>query len=256
MEATGALRSLGDLLHQTGLGKDLQQLLDDKLEVVLTELHEGRVRALQVLAELSAGGQEPVGTVQAGARGVRVGGGDRGLVRGAEDPRVDQPLLAGTLERVEVVTEIGDVDGEGAAHLVEERLRDLGSQGGVGVTQGLVGARPAVLLPGDPGQVLVVDLQETRLLQVGHGDAPASFEVEVEAESDHVAQGPGGVTSKGGRQIAVTGVVDGVETDGVGDGGGEILVVEALVTRVEGRPVQGAAQLGDLDEVVEVARLE
>src|SRR2546421_12564301 len=86
--------------------------------------------------------------------------------------------------------------------------------------------------------------------------ASASLEIEVEAEGDDVAQRLGGAAGQGRRQLRLAGVVGGVEGEGVRDRGGEFLVVDALLAGVDGRPVQGAAQLGDLHEVVEVPGLE
>lgn len=256
-EAAGALRSGLDLLHQTRLREHCQQLGDDQLEAVLVQAGEGSVRAPQVLAVLAARRQEQAGPVGARPGRVRVRRADLRLVTGRQHPRVRQPLLGGPLQGLEgVVAEVGHVDRQRAAHLVKERLDDLCAQRRVGVPQRGVRGVPAVLLAGHPVQVLVVDLQQARLLQVRHGDAPAALQIQVEPEGDHVAQRAGRIAGQAGGEVGVTRVVAGCECEGVGDGRGQLLVVQAVLAGVQRRPVQRPAQLGDLHEVVEVARLE
>lgn len=115
---------------------------------------------------------------------------------------------------------------------------------------------PALLTLGDPLEVGVVDLQESRLLQVRHGDAPAALQVEVEPEGNHVPQSLGRCGGQARRQVGLACVHDGLQGEGVGDPGGQLLVRDTVRARVDGGPVQRPAQFGYLDEVVEVAGLE
>jgi len=243
-----------DLLDQVRLGQNLKQLLDEQLGVIDRQVVE--MHAPQVLAELVEPGQEQTRTVQAGTGLLRVRRADTGLIALRQHPRVDESLLAGTTQAVEVVPEVLHIDREVTAHLVHQRTHDLRAAARLGVAQRTMCLLPAVLLAGHPVEILVVDPQQTCLLQVRHGDAPAALQVQIETERDYVPQRPRRVAGHRRRQVRGAGVVGDVQAEDADNPGRQILVADALLTRLHGRPVQRPSKLGDLHEVVEVARLE
>ena len=216
----------------------------------------GRVAA-QVAAERAAAGDGQRGA--APARACRAGEHDTDIDEPlvlAHRPRLDQVGAGQLLGPVEAVLgEDVDVDGTDAAELIEQDpgqleplLRpDLVEQ---------VGARPRVGVGGELGEVAVGDGEQPDLLQVGHGDPPAALQVDVELVLDHAAQGTFGVGFRAELGVRGGGEVLHLQPQRAGDRGGDVFVGQAGVAGGGERPVQRAAQLGHLDEVVEVPRLQ
>ncbi len=254
----GELRGRVHLAHQIRVPQHLQQILDDGLYVVQ---REGRIAQLgyvplQVLAELAAGRQEQCGALHTRPGPVGVGGSDGRPVALAQHPRPGQPLLARPLKDVEVLAEVLHVDGQRPPHEVEQSTGDLLAQGRVGAPQHGVRGLPALFVGGEPVQILVVDPQQPRLLQVRHRDAPAALQVAVEAVSHDLPEGLHGPALHGGRQVRARRVFAGRQAHHLGDGLGEVVVAQPLLTGPHRGLVQGAAQLRHLGEVVEVPGLE
>ena len=51
-----------------------------------------------------------------------------------------------------------------------------------------MGAVPAILSCGEPIQILIFDTKQSRLLQVGHDDAPATLEIAIEPVRHNLAK--------------------------------------------------------------------
>ena len=106
------------------------------------------------------------------------------------------------------------------------------------------------------GQVLVVDLQQAGLLQVGLGHPPAPLQVAVEPVGQHVAQGPvGGAAGRSG-QLGLPGVGLPRQPQLVEHPLGQLVVSEAGRTGGDRGPVQSGPQHRHLHEVVEVGGLQ
>ncbi len=255
----GVLRGRLHLTHQVRFAQHLQQVLDDALDVLRGEVAQFGQVPPQVLAELATGRQEQRGTLHTRPRAVRVGGADGGAVALAQHPRTREALLARPLQGVEVVAEVLHVDGEGAPHEVQQRPGDLLTQRGVRVAERRVDGIPAVRLGGDPAQVLVIDAQQPRLLQVRHRDAPAALQVAVEPVPHDVTEGLRRTALHRGSQLAVLRVrrvLAGRQPHHLGHGLGQVVVAQPLLAGPHRGLVEGTAQLGHLREVVEVPGLE
>ncbi len=160
------------------------------------------------------------------------------------------PLLGGPLEVV-------DLDRQRSPHEVEQDLGDLAPSVGAGAGQRGVLVRPDVLGRADVVERLVADLEQAALLEVGGGDAPAPAQVAIEPVSQHVSQGTLGLGGRGEAHLGIACVeLDRqVRAHRRPFAASTSCVMPAGSSCSRGR-VQGRAQQADLDEVVEVARLE
>ena len=101
-----------------------------------------------------------------------------------------------------------------------------------------------------------MDLEEAALLEVGGDDAPAAFEVAVEAVAEHVAEGALGLQLGGEADLGIGCVERLGQVDGAHDLVAQLVVRKPVRPSGGHRPIDGRAQQADLDEVVEVAGLE
>ena len=154
-----------------------------------------------------------------------------------------------------VVAEVLHVDGQVAAQLIKQRGGDLLPVHRVVLAQRDVAALPGLGVRGDLGQVAVPDAEQPGLLQVGHGDPPAPFQVQVEPVPGHLPQCPPRLVALAVLRARVAREVGHGQAEFLGDPLGHDLVGQALRSLVQ-RPVQGAAQLGDLHEIVEMPGLQ
>ena len=229
--------------QQPGLVQRAEQVRDDLLGVggLDGDVPAG-VFADQEPAELAAAGQVHVAAPLAGLAGP--GESDarhrRELALG-QRPRLLQMLRGQPPDQVEpVVAEVLDVDGQVAAQLVQQRGGDLLPVHRVVVAQRGVAALPRLGVRGDLGQVPVLNAQQPGLLQVGHGDPPAAFQVQVEPVPDHLAQRPPRLVPLAVLRAGVAGEVGHGQAEFLGDPLGDDLVGQALRGLLE-RPVQRAA---------------
>ena len=249
-----------DLGEEPGPGENAEDVLDDALGVVdaqLVGVAGELVRAGQVATQRGAAGQVQVVAALARLAGERVHDADRGdhLV-GGNGPHAGELLRRLALDPLEAkLGQAVDVDGEHLAELVQDDPAQLLAMPVPRVAQRLQRARPQGLVGGDLGEGFVAHVQQAGLLEVRHRDAPAALQVEVEPVLHQFAQCPLGARLGRVHGVRGGGVVGELQAQGVHHLGGDALVGQAVRRRLHGG-VQGAAELGDLDEVVEVAGLQ
>ena len=216
----------------------------------------GRV-ATQVTAERAPARHRQHAPGSAGARGTgdRDTDLDHALVL-PERPRVSEFLASLPLEPVEpVLGQAVDVDGAHPAQLVEQDAAQLLAAGGIEV-----GERPAMspdaVVRCNLREVAVDDPQQAGLLQVGHRDPPAALQVDVELVLDDCTQSLLGIGRRPPPRGGHLRVLGRLQCQLLGHRLGELVVSQTIRPGVEGGGVQCAAQLTDLDEVVEVPRLQ
>ena len=214
-------------------GQHPQQVADDLLRVVAADRPQvaGETAGpLEVAAELAPPGHEDQVPGGAGPPGAGVDDRRVSLVAVADGPLRAQRLLAAPLHAVELVRlEALGVDRQGPAHLVEQHPADPLADFRRGVPQGGE-AVPPQLVPGrDAFQAQVADLDQSDLLQVGHGDPPAALQVEEHPQVHHVAQR--GFRAPAQRRVfpGVRGVVVRGEAERAGDLGRDVVVEQALL---------------------------
>jgi hypothetical protein len=149
-----------------------------------------------------------------------------------------------------------DLHGQLAAHEVEEGLEDLLPLVGGEGRERRAGALPGGLVGDEVGEGLVADVEETALLEVREGDAPASLQVAVDAVAEDVAEGALGVGLREKPHVRVAGVGRERQAERLEDPLGQLVVLDSRGAGVDDGPVEPGAEDTDLDEVVEVARLE
>ena len=243
-----------------GPGQHVQDLLDEPLRVVgVQRAREPRelVRTPQVAPHRRSPGQVQVVASLAGAAREREDGaqGRHRFIR-RHRPHAGQLLLRLTLDALEPCQrETADVYGEHLAELVEDDPAQLLAMPVARVPKRLRCGGPQGLISGDLRQRLIADPQQSGLFEVGHGDPPAALQVEVQAVLDELAQRllrtrPSGIHGvRGCREIGE------LKAQRVHHPGRHHLVSEPARGVGHGL-VQRAAQLGDLDEVIEVAGLQ
>ena len=169
----------------------------------------------------------------------------------------DQVLAALLTDLVlEVRVQVVDLDRQLAAHVVQQHAR----HGGALLRRGL-GQRGMQLLPHlvhrrQLVEERVLDGQQPGLLEVGRGHAPAALQVPVEAVAEHVAERLLGVLARLEDRVAVAGVGLERQRDRLGHALREVVERESLDARVARRAEEPGAHHPDLDEVVEVPRLQ
>ena len=156
-------------------------------------------------------------------------------------PRLLQVLRGQPPDQVEpVVAEVLHVDGQVAAQLIQQRGSDLLPVHRVVIAQRDMAVLPGLGVRGDLGQVPVPDAQQPGLLQVGHGDPPAAFQVQVEPVPGHLAQRPPRLVALAVLRARVAREVGHGQAEFLGDPLGDDLVGQALRGLVQ-RPVQRPA---------------
>ena len=128
---------------------------------------------------------------------------------------------------------------------------------GVGVAQRRVRVAQQLVVGGDLVQVEVVEAEQAGLLQVRHRDPPAAFQVEVDAVGDHAAQR----APRYSRWLNRSAGFCANESPAARSSAAATLWATSSwhsprSPASRGRPVQRAADLGHLDEVVEVPGLQ
>ena len=118
---------------------------------------------------------------------------------------------------------------------------------------------PQLGLPEQPvvaAETLVVEPEQSAILQVGRGDAPTTFQIAVEEILQHLAQGVFGALARRSAHLGIGGVVLERQLHR-----GEDVTRQVAMPQTRRRPPRAGstecgAQQGDLNEVVEVAGLQ
>ena len=249
-----------DIDEEPRPGEDAEDVLDDALGVVdaqLVGVAGELVGAGQVAPQRGATGQVQVIASLARLAGERVGGANRGdRLVGWNGPHAGQLLRRLALDPLEArLSEAVDVDGEHLAELVQDDPAQFLAMPIACIAQRLQRTRPEGLVGGDLGEGFVAYVQQAGLLEVRHRDAPTSLQVQIEAVLHQFTQCPLGARAGSVDGFRGGGVVGELQAKGVHHLAGDALVSQAAGRGLHGG-VQGAAELGDLDEVVEVTGLQ
>src|SRR5262249_7085637 len=133
----------------------------------------------------------------------------RGLqaVQLVQGPRLDQVLAGALLDALVLpAIEIRDIDSQLAAHVVEEYAAGSGALLGGRGGERRVQRRPLGRIGRKPVERDVVDLEESALLQVGRGDAPAAAKVEIEVVAEGIPESALGLLALYILDLGVPGV--------------------------------------------------
>ncbi len=156
---------------------------------------------------------------------------------------------------LDVLLQVADFDRQLTPHEVEERAGHIPARLGRGGGQGRMAAGPGRLVGADVVQQEIFDMEEVHLLQIGRGDAPSTLEVAIEAIAEHVAQRFLGVSQRLKFHRRIGGVLHQRQRQRIEGPLRERFVREPF-RRAENGPIERAAQHPNLDEVVEMARLQ
>ena len=132
-----------------------------------------------------------------------------------------------------VVAEVLHVDGKVAAQLIKQRGRDLLPVHRVVIAQRDMGIPPCLGIRGHLRQVPVPYTQQPGLLQVGHRDPPAPFQVQVEPVPSHLPQRPPRLVTLAVLRARVAREVGHGQAEFLGDPLGDDLVGQALRSLVQ-----------------------
>ena len=242
---------------------------DDRLGVLQEEPAVGPAPAAgaaqhagsaQELAVGAAGRQEhPVPVVSAAAAGQHLAGLFQAAVVGVQRPGAGQVLIAAPLQTL-LLAAVQHVHPQHqvGAQPVEQGPQDSLPGVPVGLAEGggAVASGPEGGVVEQVGQVLVVDLQQAGLLQVGLGHPPAPLQVAVQPVGQHVAQGP--VDGAAGRsgEVGLAGVGLPRQRQLVEHPPGQLVVGESGRACGARGSVQRGPQHRHLHEVVEVGGLQ